>query len=220
MEMFIMTYIKCSNCGSFVEEGSSICPECGNRLEDAVPKKRKKRSSVGWIIALVIIVALGIVGKWQYDIYNYGINLHNAIYSVLTSSEQLESAGIQYLSVWSNSIYETQDDETDKFTRNKAGEFYSDFNDALNLLETDADYQRVLGEAEEARNEANTLMGKLINPPSRYEEAYQNMKTLYSAYMAFYNTVVYPSGSLSTYSEKFEQARDKLLEAYYPVSMY
>ena len=215
-----MAYLKCSKCGCFVEEGHSFCPECGNRLEDTTVKRVKKRSPIGWIIALVIITALGIVGKWQYDIYNYGINLHNAAYYIMTSSEQLEDAAIKFLTVWNNSIYEIQDDETDKYTRNEDGTFYSDFNEALDLVIADRDYQRTLEKAEEARTEASDLMGKLTNPPRRYEEAYRNMKTLYSDYMAFYNIVVNPNGNYSTYSDKFEQARDKLLEAYYSVSMY
>ena len=171
----------------------------------------------------MIIIALGVAGKWQYDVYNYGINLHNAAYYIMTSSEKLEDAGIQFLTVWNNSLFEIQDDETDKFTRvtrDETGAFYSDFNDALDLLVADKDYQRTIRQAEEARSEASELMGKLTNPPRRYEEAYRNIKTLYSDYMAFYNIVVNPSGNYSSYSDKFEQARDKLLEVYYSVSMY
>ena len=215
-----MAYVKCSNCGCFVEEGPSFCPECGTRLEYSTSKRAKKRSPVGWIIALVIIIALGVAGKWQYDVYNYGINLHNAAYYIMTSSEKLEDSGIQFLTVWNNSLFEIQDDDTDKFTRDETGAFYSDFNDALDLLVADKDYQRTIRQAEEARSEASELMGKLTNPPRRYEEAYRNIKTLYSDYMAFYNIVVNPSGNYSSYSDKFEQARDKLLEVYYSVSMY
>ena len=102
-----MAYVKCSNCGCFVEEGPSFCPECGTRLEYSTSKRAKKRSPVGWIIALVIIIALGVAGKWQYDVYNYGINLHNAAYYIMTSSEKLEDSGIQFLTVWRTSASTT-----------------------------------------------------------------------------------------------------------------
>lgn len=215
-----MAYIKCSNCGCFLEEGPSFCPECGNRLGYTLLKRAKKRSPTGWIIALVVIVTLGIVGKWQYDVYQYGINLHNAVYYIMESSGHLEDAGIQFLSVWNNSIFEIQAEETDKYTRDETGKFFFDFSDALDLLIADKDFQKTIRQAEEARSEASELMGKLTNPPRRYEEAYRNIKILYSDYMAFYNIVVNPSGNYSSYSDKFEQARDKLLEAYYSVSMY
>ena len=223
-----MAYVKCSKCGCFVEEGPLSCPECGNKLEytanKKTKKKRKKHSHTGWIIALAIIIALGIYGKREYDIYNYGINFHNAVYNIMTSASQLEDAGILYLNVWNNSIYEIQDDETDKYTQFQTellpAMFYTDFNDALESLEKDEDYQKTLSQAEEYRSEASALMGKLTNPPRNYEEAYRNLKTLYSNYMAFYNVVVNPNGTYSTHSDKFEQVRDKLLEAYYEVSMY
>ncbi len=215
-----MAYIKCSNCDCFVEEGPSFCPECGNRLEYTSSRRAKKRSPIGWIITLVIIAALAVVGKWQYDVYQYGINLHNSVYYIMESAGHLEDAGIQFLSVWNNSVFEIQDDETDMYTRDETGVFYSDFNDALDLLISDKDYQQTIRQAEDTRSEASELMGKLTNPPHRYEEAYRNVKILYSDYMAFYNIVVNPSGNFSSYSDKFEQARDKLLEAYYSVSMY
>ncbi len=75
-------------------------------------------------------------------------------------------------------------------------------------------------QAQEAKDEAINCMGQLINPPKRFEEAYRDIKTFYTDYMSFYNVAVNPSGTLEDYSNRFVEARDKLLQSYYSVSMY
>ena len=140
----------------------------------------------------------------------------------MESAEHLDNVGILFINVWNNSIYQIQDEEMDKFTRtnNGAGQFYSDFDDALDLVILDKDYQAELNQAKEDKNSAVDCMGKLTNPPKRYEEAYRDMKAFYTDFMSFYNVVGNPNGSLEDYSDKFVEARDKLLQSYYSVSMY
>ena len=223
-----MRYYKCSNCECPVKEGSKFCPECGSRIVDTrifnetPTKKKKKRFPIGLLIFLVILTAAAVWGKREYDVYNYGINLHNAVYYSMESAEHLDNVGILFINVWNNSIYQIQDEETDKFTRtnNGAGQFYSDFDDALDLVILDKDYQAELSQAKEDKNSAVDCMGKLTNPPKRYEEAYRDMKAFYTDFMSFYNVVGNPNGSLEDYSDKYVEARDKLLQSYYSVSMY
>lgn len=217
-----MAYLRCPNCGAYVEDNAKFCSECGSTLYDNPAPKIKKRSSKRRFIILAIIIVLAIVGKWQYDVYNYGINLHNAAYYMLSSSQHLENAGVLFVNVWNNTIFQVQDVETDRFTRegNGTGQFFSDFNDSLDVLMGDDAYLTEIRQAESEKIEAVDLMGKIKNPPRKYEEAYRNITTLYSNYMIFYNLVMNPNGNLTGYSDSFKNARDNLLQSYYSVSMY
>ena len=177
---------------------------------------------VGLLIFLAILIAAAIWGKQKYDAYNYKINLHNAVYYSMESAEHLENAGVLFINVWNNSVYQVQDEETDKYTRkeNGTGEFYTDFNDALELVLTDKYYQAELNQAKEDKNSAVDCMGKLTNQPKQFEEAYRDMKAFYTDCMSFFSVVSNPYGTLEDYSGKYVEARDKLLQSYYSVNMY
>ncbi len=187
-----------------------------------VKRKKKKRSPIRRLIIWAIVIALAIWGKLEYDAYNYGINLHNVGYYAYTSADHLESAGILFYNVWNNSVNKIINEETDKYTREAdgTGQFYTDFNDALKVLENSKEYKDERSQAEEAQNEAYELMGKLTNPPKRYEEAYRDIKSFYTDYIAFYNTVMNPNGTLADYRDKFEKTRDAFIQSSYAISMY
>ncbi len=174
------------------------------------------------MIILAVLIAVAIWGKTEYDAYNYGVDLHNAVYYAMQSASHLENAGVQFINVWNNSYYKVKDEETDRFTREAdgTGQFYSDFNEALALVISDSTYTTEIKQAEDTRREAYGCMGRLTNPPKRFEEAYRDVKAFYSNYMSFYNVVSNPNGTLEEYSEKYTEMRDILPKSYYSVSMY
>ena len=230
----------CSNCGCSVSEEYNYCPECGSPMNDTCSldddltdtflgtkkkeekREKKKRSPIRRLIFWAIVIALAIWGKLEYDAYDYGINLHNVGYYASTSASQLDKAGVLFINVWNNTVFQTKDEETDKYTReaNGTGNFYSDFNDALEVLVNSQEYKDRISQAEEAKNEAYDLMGKLTNPPRRYEDAYRDVKSYYTDFIAFYNIVVSPRGTLAEHREKFEKARDVYIQSSYAISMY
>jgi len=187
--------------------------------------KKEDKTAASWpvrVVILVALLALAFFGIREYSANKYGTDLHNAIYYITTSADELEDAGIQFLTVWNNSLYRIEDEKTDRFTReeNGTGLFYEDFNDALALLLEDSDYNAALREADRAQREAAALMANLTNPPRRYEDAYRQLKTLYADYMEFYDLVNRPHGNFESFSTCFDDVRNRILKDTYALSMY
>ena len=61
---------------------------------------------------------------------------------MLSGASDAESSANLIKQVWYNSIYEKQDDETDKYTK-PDGYFVSDFNDALGNLYSDESFSKI-----------------------------------------------------------------------------
>ncbi|MBV8366032.1 MAG: zinc-ribbon domain-containing protein [Candidatus Eremiobacteraeota bacterium] len=51
----------CANCGSPLPEGANFCPKCGAMVSAAAPAQSRK-GMPGWLLGLIIAVALVIVG--------------------------------------------------------------------------------------------------------------------------------------------------------------
>ena len=215
-----MALIQCPNCGALIEESNKYCPRCGVPLNE--PTKRKRSKKAIWLILLAVLLIGGFFIKREFDSYRYSENLQNAVIEVMNSAVDAEKAGGLIHSVRYNSIFQIDDAETDKYTKRAAGDgpFFDDFNDALGVLFSDQSFQADLAALSESQSNVAQLMRELNNPPQKYQEDYSALKELYSAYVELVTLVINPSGTLESFTERFNDADQNVVECYYPLSFY
>ena len=63
-------------------------------------------------------------------------------------------------------------------------------------------------------------MKKLKNPPSEWEEAYDDLKDYYDSYLELTNLAISPTGSLTTFSSKFNDADNNMSTSYSKLKNY
>ena len=149
----------------------------------------------------------------------YADNLNRTVNTMLLGASQSEDAGNLIKQVWYNSIYEEEDETTDPYTK-PDGYFLEDFNDALNNLFSDYDFNITLDTIERNQAEVDALMKQMSDPPEEYEEAYEDLKELYDAYLELTNMVINPVGSLKTFSEDFNDADTETAKCLSRMQMY
>lgn len=149
----------------------------------------------------------------------YADNLKRTVNTMLLGASQSEDAGNLIKQVWYNSIYEEEDETTDPYTK-PDGYFLEDFNDALANLFSDYDFNVTLDTIERNQAEVDALMKQMSDPPEEYEEAYEDLKELYDAYLELTNMVINPVGSLKTFSEDFNDADTETAKCLSRMQMY
>ena len=220
--------INCTRCGVQLPPNYAMCPYCGqptneryvyNVIPYAQPAEKKKGSKAIWFVVIIsLILIVGLVGWIVYDkmkeneekeeradkIIEYHDFLASFYNEIAKSGNQIEDTSILILKVWKNSIYHTEDPETDKYTRkeNGQGDFYDDFNESLKVLFNDPSFKDTLATIKEHQKNVDKMYRKLTDPPTRYKDAYEAAKDLYSAYSEFCECAINPTGN-------YQQATDK-----------
>ena len=242
--------ILCEECGTEIPEGAEACPNCGcpvpiKEVEEAPQKvevtavnlpqmaqNTKKRIIIA-VVALCAVVAVFFVGNSIYQKNleakaeaeaaqlreEYEANLSTASFSMLMGAIEAEKSGNLIKSVWYNAIYEERDSETDKYTRPN-GYFVNDFNDALGNLFSDSSFTSSLSSIESNQETVSSLMKDLRNPPEEFEDAYDAIKKLYDAYTALTNLATDPTGSLTSFSQDFNEADTEFVNCYDAMELY
>ncbi len=237
---------KCPECSAEMEKGATECPNCGCPVDEmnvtGTQQKPQKVEVTGVKVAKKIKVIIGIVvvlllaggvtsfGVNQYQkkkaveayekrVKDYLANLELASYSMLSGAGEAENCGNLIKQVWYNSIYEEEDETTDKYTKPN-GFFLSDFNDALENLFSDTGFQSKISSIKDNQNTVSSLMKELKNPPEEYKDAYETISELYDAYLSFTNLVINPSGSLQTFSSNFNDADANTLNCYNAMELH
>ena len=215
-----MAYLRCRQCGHLVDESYRICPDCGGSLKH-VDKGRRSSAPV-WCGILVFILVGGFFAKQHFDSKKYESNLATALNEIISAAAKVEEAGTLIHDVWKNAIFQTDDEQTNPFTRraNGTGDFYEDFNDALLVLYADKHFQGEISSIEDDLSTIAGLMKDLKNPPRKYEADYLQLRDLYTAFMELYSLVKNPTGSLAMYTEKFNAADEKVVSLFWPLSFY
>ena len=104
--------------------------------------KMKSKKKLLLIVCIVLCLATGIFGYQQYRYYHVYVDAVTEIADEIKKEEgNLNHCLNLYVEVWRNSIEQVEDSYTDVYTMYE-GEFYQDFNDALDCLEQDEQYQK------------------------------------------------------------------------------
>ena len=221
----------CSNCGKELQDDMQFCPSCGTPvqmtaeeprmneavfIEDTVPKKKHKG-----IVAIIIVLVLLAGAAFLYsnvasvNTYNKFAELYN---TMAEGAGKAETANILITDVWRNSIFQTADAKTDKYTKANAGggQFYDDFNDALASLFDDQGFIDDLAEIYSLQSEAETLIKDLAKHPKSFDEEYSDFKECYNLFERFTDMSLTAEGSLNSFTDDHneldKEIADKLKE--------
>lgn len=233
--------ISCPHCGyplpiaespSSDETISSIPQEQDVVSSETATKQRKKR-----ILTIVIACALvfacigGVAGfaivKNQQEIAKqeeleraqkkarteYIENLNEFTRTALFGGADAEKVCNLTQSVWYDSIYEEYDVETAPYTQTN-GKFHDDFNVSLAKLYSSSSYQSSVTEIKENRLAVEALYKKLLNPEEEFEDCFEEVEALYSAYYDLTKLAISPSGSLNSYSESLREYDKEFISHY------
>lgn len=209
--------IKCEECGNDYEKTLSTCPSCGcptPTLKNQFQKPKKKYKITIAIAVILIVLIGGLLGiNTIMKEAEYVQNMEDMANLMITGAVDAETAGNLIHNVWSNAIWEERDEETDKYTREN-DRFVDDFNDALNNLFVDEEFSNGISKIQENQTQVTELMRKLKNPPTKYKESYDALKTCYEDYLKMTRMVISPTGSLQTFTEDFNAIETKLVESF------
>lgn len=228
----------CEECGGELTEGEVICHKCGCPVQDNAQKEAvvvqpvKKFNTKKLIIIVVALVTLlgaafGVHSMQEKakkaaaeaerveKIEKYADNLSVVTFIMLNGATEAEKAGGLIHDVWYNTIYDKYDAETSKYTSG-----HSDFNDSLQALFEDSDFQKQISDIRDNQSSVNSIMKLLKNPPEEYEEAYDALKDYYDAYLELTNLVVNPTGSLQSFTSNFNDADSAVVKYYEAMKIY
>ena len=214
-----MAVIKCPDCGKDISEKTKKCIHCG------CPIKKEKSSSnrvfkivlisiiISVIVFLIIILNERRNNNKKFELQLYEDNLTEITYNILNSSADSEKCGNLINNVWYNSIWEKDDEETNKYTK-KDGVFNDDFNDSLSALFIDEEFSELVDEIKNDQKEIGQKLKEMKEYPEEFEEEYQDLKEFYNNYIDLSNLCINPSGSYNSYTSRFHDADDKVSNSY------
>ncbi|MDD6478965.1 MAG: zinc ribbon domain-containing protein [Oscillospiraceae bacterium] len=177
-------------------------------LEKVFKKKFVLTKKLMAILACTLagLVVIGVVIGNAISQNKYKEKLE-AVYDDITyGAEKAESHASLQSKVWRNCIYEQSSSETDKYTKNEYGSYYSDFNDALASFYEGESLTYSLVSLNVSSVDAQ--MSKLKDCPKKYEDEYKALKELYVSYSELADLVIGNSSySWTTFSEALESAK-------------
>lgn len=234
----------CPECGEELRKNAKECPKCGCPVEaeektvktqqvevtsiNIKPKISKKKLII--IIAAVVAVIIGgIIVKTVSDkraesaaieaSEKYKTDLNTISLKMLNGAAKAEGCGNKIKSVWSNTIWNDDDPETDKYTKVN-GKFNDDFNDSLSALFIDPDFIKITDSVESTQKEVTRMMKDMKNPPEEWKDAYDDLKDYYDDFITLTNLCTNPSGSLQTYSNNFSEADSDTVNGWEKMKTY
>lgn len=180
--------------------------ENGSDKENPVfSRKIKRRIFVVIGAAICALVLLGIIVTNGISSHNYKKQLSKAYETIKSGAELAKSYATLESKVWWNCIHENTSSETDIYTKNEYGRFYSDFNDALASFYSGESLTR--GAVSVNVEKVDRVMPKLKKHPKKFEEEYETLRELYVAYSDLTDLVLGDtSHSLNSFTEALNEA--------------
>lgn len=198
-------YFACPECGSFVTLGSLSCPECGYSFVAREEKKNKK----GRIIGFAILIAVALFAFYFVKGIMWQATFNSAYSHMIENAQTVEVQGGLIVDVWRNTIWQTDDATTNPYTKTN-GAFNEDFDDSLGKLYESPSFKSKTQQVFNLNETVKEEIKSLNNPPAKHKQAYQTIMNVYDEYNEFVNMVLYPSGSLNSYTERFNNLDSRL----------
>lgn len=222
-----MALIRCPECNNEISDSAKKCVHCGYKLKNN-NKGLKKSIIIALIIVSIVFLTipstLRIIKNAQkrneeLSKDSYKKNIESITYDILFSSIDAESCGNDIKLIWYNTIYEIDDEKTDKYTKVN-GIFNDDFNDSLKTYFYSETYIEYNNNIEDSKRKIRNSISELKNPPEEYKEAYNDLKELYESYLTLAGICTNPRGNLQTYSSDFNAADTRVLNDYDKMLLY
>lgn len=230
-----MSLIKCPECKKKISDTVSFCPNCGATITDHIKEQQKgkgKSSKKIIIISLIIFLILVVIGlaaffigkqiksnkeeklmkeqvkKQEEQFYNYCDTYSKALRDI---HEYWLDYTSQKRKVWYNCIWNIESDETDDFTKDSKGAFYSDFNDALSEFSSSSYVESLLDECVEDVGKEKDLYAKLARIKSKNKNILELKKIISSTHETVTNMYKIEESYGYNYKE-YDEKMDNYLE--------
>lgn len=186
--------MNCPECGVVTDGMTDACSNCGYplnlfELKDNEKSKNKSIFKKKWfwvsIICFVLLISIVLFISNNARTENYNIEICTAVDEIMAVSAETENVGNQICSVWNNAIFDKDNENTAKYTSGT-----KDFNEALSNLFADEEFIGKITAIRDKQSEIDIYLGKLKNPPEKFEDAYDEFKELYYAYSDYVDFVI------------------------------
>ncbi len=137
-------------------------------------------------------------------------------YSLKAQAAQVaaEDSISRVMTIWYNCIYTKDDEATDPYTKDDAGEFYADFNDALRRYYLSEEYEAVEANLKEAADAASQAFAKLDKAPEELKDVYGFASEVEEALSAYIHYAENISGTYTGVVEGSGAAYQSFAEAF------
>ncbi len=209
---------SCPECGVITDDLTDVCTNCGyplstlsTKIEEIQKSKNVFKKKWFWILTVcfVLLISVIVLAFNSAKTENYNVEICTAVDEIMAVSAEAETIGNQICSVWNNAIFDKNNESTAKYTGTP-----KDFNEALSNLFADEDFIKKANSVRNKQSEIDAYLGKLKNPPEKFEDAYDEFKELYYTYSDYVDFVLSCEGSYNTYTENFAKKRSVLMENY------
>ena len=236
-----MALIKCPECDKEISDKVKVCPHCGYPFQKEentaqkveissvnlkIKKENKKKIIIAVIAICCVIVCIFAVVKiykneqakkasaeYEEQVNAYIDNVDKIKGEMISTGAEAESLMNKTSNVWSNAIFKESDTETDQYAK-VDGVFVEDFNDALSSLFSDSETITVISSIQNGKSKVANIVKELQNPPDGYENVYDTVMSLSTAFSAVTDLATNPQGSLQTFNQNKQEKIDKFMEVY------
>lgn len=175
------------------------------------------------IILLIVLLTIGgifYIDKSVKEI-NYRNDFDDIVYSIAECSDDMIDTLNMISKIWYNALFKKADEETDVYTKNEKGYFYSDFNDAVANY---YDSEQYLTSIEKIKNQVNkiySLTKRLQDPPKKYSQAYADFATYYE-YFTKLKSITYSQSGMTyeEFTDEYIPLSENVINQFYKMQMY
>ncbi len=212
------TIISCPECDVITDTLTDTCPNCGyplntiqTKTEETQKGKKVFKKKWFWVLTICLVLLISVISFAfnREKTENYNIEICTAVDEIMAVSADAETIGNQICSVWNNAIFDKHNESTAKYTSTA-----KDFNEALSNLFADEEFVKKANSIRNKQSEIDAYLGKLKNPPEKFEDGYDEFKELYYAYSDYVDFVLSCKGSYNTYTENISKKSSALMESY------
>ena len=210
--------MNCPECGVIIDVLADVCSNCGypfnelqTKLEGTKKSKNIFKEKLFWSLTICVILLMSIILIVFNGLRteNYNVEICAAVDKIMTVSADTKTIGNQICSVWNNAIFDKNNESTAKYTSAA-----KDFNEALSNLFADEEFVKKANFIRNEQSKIDEYLGKLKNPPEKFEDAYDEFKELYYAYSDYVDFVLSCKGSYNTYTENISKKSSRLMDSY------
>lgn len=234
--------VSCPHCGFPLQSVTTNSPIVNAAIEESAnisdgvtkPAIKRKNKSIATIAVICSLIVACVVGVVAYTVVKnlqekaeiealeqakldsrseYIKNMKSFMDSLIIGGAAAEEVCNLTKAVWYDTIYEEYNATTAPYTQTD-GKFHEDFNTSLVKLYASDGMQSAVDLIKENQLIVEDLYRNLLNPDSEFENCFEVIKELYSAYYNFTKLAITPSGSLTKYSDNFAKYDDAFIEHY------